>query len=61
MAVTRLNTDVAMTGSRLEKMRAETIVSIFFHIIIPFCLEAELKNHYIKIKNLEEFNDNVLI
>ena len=43
MDAMRLNTDVVLTDSHIEKMRAEITVSIFFHIIIPFYLEAALE------------------
>jgi len=43
MDVIHLNTAVVLTDSHLEKMQAETIVLIFFHIIIPFYLEVELE------------------
>jgi len=43
MDVMGLNTAVVLTDSHLEETRVETIVLIFFHIIIPFYLEAELE------------------
>jgi hypothetical protein len=43
MAAIRRNMGAVPTVSRLEKMRAETIVLIFCHIIIPFFLEAGLR------------------
>jgi hypothetical protein len=45
MDVIHLNTAVVLTDSHSEKMQAETIVLIFFHIIIPFYLEAELEHN----------------
>jgi len=43
MDAIRRNMGAVPTVLRLEKMRVETIVSIFYRIIIPFYSEAVLK------------------